>query len=209
MARGIDASSFNMTSFSPPYFLFSEATDMSSWRPNKIPFTTQTKKACSFNIEAILSLGPREAAAQKIQQIQQPGGSAQHHPAMLTWAHRGHLKSSLYPFYYQQPNGYNRVLFNGQRDSLFRGTFLRRCRRIRTIYTDEQLTKLEEVFCKQRYMTGTEKMLLAKSLGLSETQVKVWFQNRRTRWRKSQEEVSCSPDGESLAHRERPNKKRG
>ncbi|KAL2077404.1 hypothetical protein ACEWY4_026908 [Coilia grayii] len=62
------------------------------------------------------------------------------------------------------------------------------CRRIRTIFTAEQLKKLEEVFSKQRYMTGTEKVLLASALRLTETQVKVWFQNRRTKWRRNEED---------------------
>ncbi|KAJ8015053.1 hypothetical protein DPEC_G00022140 [Dallia pectoralis] len=175
MERGVDASSLRWTYFSPPSFcLFSEAPDMSPWRPNKMPSTSQTRKVSSFSIEAILSLGP--------------GGAAQYHnPA---WVHCGHLNRPLYPFYYQQPNGYNRVIFHGPWNSSSGGTFLQRsCRRIRTIYTDEQLTKLEEVFCKQRYMTGTEKMLLASSLGLTKTQIKVWFQNRRTRWRKSHENM--------------------
>ncbi|XP_062855713.1 brain-specific homeobox protein homolog [Trichomycterus rosablanca] len=63
----------------------------------------------------------------------------------------------------------------------------RTCRRIRTVFSSEQLQKLEEVFTKQRYMTGPDKVLLASALQLTETQVKVWFQNRRTRWRKSRE----------------------
>uniref|UniRef100_A0A8C7HB19 Homeobox domain-containing protein n=1 Tax=Oncorhynchus kisutch TaxID=8019 RepID=A0A8C7HB19_ONCKI len=74
------------------------------------------------------------------------------------------------------------VFSAGQPGRLSRGTFVRRSgRRIRTSYTDDQLTKLEEVFSKQRYMTGTEKMLLASALRLTQIQVKVWFQNRRTR----------------------------
>ncbi|KAF4091272.1 hypothetical protein AMELA_G00035040 [Ameiurus melas] len=64
---------------------------------------------------------------------------------------------------------------------------LKTCRRIRTVFSAEQLQKLEEVFAKQRYMTGSEKVLLASALRLTETQVKVWFQNRRTKWRKSRE----------------------
>ncbi|XP_060782715.1 empty spiracles homeobox 3 [Neoarius graeffei] len=64
---------------------------------------------------------------------------------------------------------------------------LKTCRRIRTVFSAEQLQKLEEVFAKQRYMTGSEKVVLASALRLTETQVKVWFQNRRTKWRKSRE----------------------
>ncbi|XP_051789778.1 homeobox protein notochord-like [Erpetoichthys calabaricus] len=61
------------------------------------------------------------------------------------------------------------------------------CRRFRTIFTEEQLRRLEAVFSTQRYLTGADKVILASALRLSETQVKVWFQNRRTRWKKSME----------------------
>ncbi|XP_024286403.1 homeobox protein notochord-like [Oncorhynchus tshawytscha] len=131
---------------------------------------------------------------------QQPGGGARHHPAMPTWSHIGDT-NSLHTVYYQHLSGYNQ----GQPGRLSRGTFVRRSgRRIRTSYTDDQLTKLEEVFSKQRYMTGTEKMLLASVLRLTQTQVKVWFQNRRTRWRKAHGDIAGVP--ESHAHGETPSK---
>ncbi|XP_069599568.1 homeobox protein not2-like [Ranitomeya imitator] len=57
-------------------------------------------------------------------------------------------------------------------------------KRIRTVFTPEQLEKLEKDFLKQQYMVGTERVDLAATLGLTETQVKVWFQNRRIKWRK-------------------------
>ncbi|XP_069599570.1 homeobox protein not2-like [Ranitomeya imitator] len=57
-------------------------------------------------------------------------------------------------------------------------------KRIRTVFTPEQLERLEQDFLKQQYMVGTERVDLAASLGLTETQVKVWFQNRRIKWRK-------------------------
>jgi hypothetical protein len=43
---------------------------------------------------------------------------------------------------------------------------------------------LEAEFARQQYMVGPERLVLAASLRLSESQVKVWFQNRRIKWRK-------------------------
>lgn len=57
-------------------------------------------------------------------------------------------------------------------------------KRMRTIFTVEQLERLEREFTRQQYMVGGQRFYLSKELGLSETQVKVWFQNRRIKWRK-------------------------
>ncbi|CAF1018546.1 unnamed protein product [Rotaria sordida] len=57
-------------------------------------------------------------------------------------------------------------------------------KRIRTIFTTEQLERLEIEFQKQQYMVGHERLYLAKILNLSEAQVKIWFQNRRIKWRR-------------------------
>ncbi|KAK3585505.1 hypothetical protein CHS0354_003358 [Potamilus streckersoni] len=57
-------------------------------------------------------------------------------------------------------------------------------KRVRTIFTPEQLERLEAEFERQQYMVGTERFYLASSLNLTEAQVKVWFQNRRIKWRK-------------------------
>ncbi|XP_054846315.1 homeobox protein not2-like [Eublepharis macularius] len=57
-------------------------------------------------------------------------------------------------------------------------------KRVRTVFTPEQLERLEKEFLKQQYMVGTERVDLAATLRLTETQVKVWFQNRRIKWRK-------------------------
>ncbi|KAJ8683901.1 hypothetical protein QAD02_019693 [Eretmocerus hayati] len=57
-------------------------------------------------------------------------------------------------------------------------------KRVRTIFTTEQLERLENEFARQQYMVGPERLYLAHALGLTEAQVKVWFQNRRIKWRK-------------------------
>lgn len=76
-------------------------------------------------------------------------------------------------------------------------------RRKRTIFTAEQLRRLEDEFDKHQYLVGVERQQLASSLNLSETQVKIWFQNRRIKWRK--DNLQQYPDymAESLQIHER------
>ncbi|GMT18139.1 hypothetical protein PFISCL1PPCAC_9436, partial [Pristionchus fissidentatus] len=67
-------------------------------------------------------------------------------------------------------------------------------RKQRTIYAGSQTRVLEEAFLSQRYMVGTEREALAARLGLSESQVRVWFQNRRSKHRKQSRTLSGSMD---------------
>ncbi|XP_048091624.1 homeobox protein pnx [Alosa alosa] len=62
-----------------------------------------------------------------------------------------------------------------------------KARRIRTAFTLEQLRILEHRFRNSHYLSVFERFGIAKALNLSETQVKVWFQNRRTKWKKERE----------------------
>ncbi|XP_066581860.1 uncharacterized protein [Prorops nasuta] len=57
-------------------------------------------------------------------------------------------------------------------------------KRVRTIFTAQQLARLEGEFARQQYMVGPQRLSLAYDLRLTEAQVKVWFQNRRIKWRK-------------------------
>ncbi|XP_063696930.1 homeobox protein SMOX-1 isoform X2 [Culicoides brevitarsis] len=63
-------------------------------------------------------------------------------------------------------------------------------KRVRTIFTPDQLERLEAEFERQQYMVGPERLYLAHTLHLTEAQVKVWFQNRRIKWRKHHLEVT-------------------
>ncbi|KAL5021404.1 hypothetical protein ScPMuIL_000559 [Solemya velum] len=61
---------------------------------------------------------------------------------------------------------------------------LDRPKRARTTFSPEQLFYLEREFQRNQYLVGKERTDLARRLGLSETQVKVWFQNRRTKYKR-------------------------
>ncbi|XP_046395149.1 homeotic protein caudal-like isoform X2 [Ischnura elegans] len=54
----------------------------------------------------------------------------------------------------------------------------------RVVYSDRQRLELEKEFHYSRYITIRRKSELATALGLSDRQVKIWFQNRRAKERK-------------------------
>ncbi|KAK7095491.1 barH-like 1 homeobox protein [Littorina saxatilis] len=57
-------------------------------------------------------------------------------------------------------------------------------RKARTAFTDHQLSCLEKSFERQKYLSVQDRMELANKLSLTDTQVKTWYQNRRTKWKR-------------------------
>ncbi|CAH0550051.1 unnamed protein product [Brassicogethes aeneus] len=64
------------------------------------------------------------------------------------------------------------------------GTGSAKSRRRRTAFTSEQLLELEREFHAKKYLSLTERSQIASALRLSEVQVKIWFQNRRAKWKR-------------------------
>ncbi|XP_037530235.1 T-cell leukemia homeobox protein 1-like, partial [Nematolebias whitei] len=54
----------------------------------------------------------------------------------------------------------------------------------RTSFTRLQICELEKRFHRQKYLASAERATLAKALKMTDAQVKTWFQNRRTKWRR-------------------------
>ncbi|XP_031173074.1 empty spiracles homeobox 3 [Sander lucioperca] len=139
----------------------------------------------------LYSAGPdmvlQEAGAHGLQMPPQSFFSPQHRDAL-----------SFYPWVLR-----NRYLhghrFQGEDSSpesmLLHGPFSRKPKRIRTAFSPSQLLRLERAFEKNHYVVGAERKQLASGLCLTETQVKVWFQNRRTKHKRQKLEEE-SPEAQ-------------
>ncbi|XP_078423990.1 homeobox protein DBX1 isoform X1 [Cetorhinus maximus] len=57
----------------------------------------------------------------------------------------------------------------------------------RVVFSEEQRKALEKTFQRQKYISKTDRKKLATHLGLKDSQVKIWFQNRRMKWRNTKE----------------------
>ncbi|XP_054656711.1 homeobox protein HMX3-like [Dunckerocampus dactyliophorus] len=63
-------------------------------------------------------------------------------------------------------------------------------KKTRTIFSKRQIFQLEATFEMKRYLSSSERAGLARALNLTETQVKIWFQNRRNKLKR---QLSTSP----------------
>lgn len=100
----------------------------------------------------------------------------------------------------RQEEGAEEEGYHHSGETVNRSSDERQCRpgtkkRSRAAFSHAQVYELERRFSTQRYLSGPERADLAEALKLTETQVKIWFQNRRYKTKRRQmatELAACS-----------------
>ncbi|XP_055696359.1 homeotic protein empty spiracles [Lutzomyia longipalpis] len=129
-----------------------------------------------------------------------PGAGMPQHPAHMP---NPNMPRDSYPLYPWLLSRHGRIF-----PHRFPGNFLlqpfRKPKRVRTAFSPSQLLKLEHAFESNHYVVGAERKTLAQALSLTETQVKVWFQNRRTKHKRMQQEEDAKSGNPNSQNQKNP-----
>ncbi|XP_063748669.1 homeobox protein Dlx4b isoform X2 [Eleginops maclovinus] len=126
-----------------------------------------------------------------------PGAGNSHPPsAYMSYQHNNHSNSSSLAHGRLEHTEREKSTVIEGRDIRLNGKG-KKIRKPRTIYSSLQLQALHQRFQQTQYLALPERADLAAKLGLTQTQVKIWFQNKRSKYKKIMKHGSGS-EGEHL-----------
>ncbi|XP_028842300.1 homeobox protein Dlx4a [Denticeps clupeoides] len=124
-----------------------------------------------------------------------PPVSAHHPSAYLPYQHGGHSSALGHSRIDESDQEKAAVIENGEIRLNGKG---KKIRKPRTIYSSLQLQALNQRFQQTQYLALPERADLAAKLGLTQTQVKIWFQNKRSKYKKIMKHGPGGAEGDPL-----------
>lgn len=133
-------------------------------------------------VEAVRGVGDVEQKLCVVDEVDQHLAGSRHSPSMLKRHHPHDMHDEDDDEDDEDDMDGKNSEISSSRDSP--GCKSKKARKARTAFTDHQLNTLERNFERQKYLSVQDRMELAASLTLTDTQVKTWYQNRRTKWKR-------------------------
>nr|CCK73371.1 Hox3 [Euperipatoides kanangrensis] len=149
------------------------------------------RPACFLQEQAVLPLSPN--SPDYSQACMQTSNSQCELPEPVPNSNPQCMSKQIYPWMKESRQN------SKQRQLSHLPEFDQPAKRARTAYTSAQLVELEKEFHFNRYLCRPRRIEMAALLNLSERQIKIWFQNRRMKYKKDQKSKGLSGKSDSPA----------